>query len=52
MIQFKNRAVKIGFYVAFLLLTLLGVFMVVMAFVNPTSGMGLVTCPRFLYQDL
>ncbi|TFH36048.1 MAG: pentapeptide repeat-containing protein [Anaerolineales bacterium] len=41
MIEFKNKAVKIIFYVVFSLLTLLSVFTVVMAFVNPPSSMGL-----------
>ncbi|TFH31764.1 MAG: pentapeptide repeat-containing protein [Anaerolineales bacterium] len=41
MIEFKNKAVKIIFYIVFSLLTLVNAFSVVMAFVQPSSSMGL-----------
>ncbi len=41
MIEFKNRVVKIIFYVIFSLLTLLSVFVVYTAFAQPSSMMGL-----------
>jgi hypothetical protein len=41
MIQFKNKTVKIVFYVIFSLLTTIFSFMVLMAFIQPASNMGI-----------
>jgi hypothetical protein len=41
MVQFKNKTVKIVFYVIFSLLTIIFGFMVLMAFIQPASNMGI-----------
>ncbi len=41
MIQFKNKTVKILFYVIFSLLTIIFSFMVLMSFIRPSSNMGI-----------
>jgi len=41
MIQFKNKTAKIVFYVIFSLLTVIFSFLVVMAYINPSSNLGI-----------
>ncbi len=49
MIEFKSNLLRNIFYAIFVLLAILGIFMVVMAYINPSSAMGLMQIILFQF---